>query len=306
MKKLFIITAMLISPILSQCDWNGDYNGDCELDVIDIVGTVYEILDGTWVPPCCGCTDPAALNYNPDATIDDGSCVYDNSCGVCIDIEGNSYGTLLLGNQCWMAENLKVTHYNNGDSVPTGFTDSEWVNLDQTETGAYAVYPWDEDNYSLNTCNGDCSQVYGNLYNWYAVDDNRGVCPVGWHMPTDDEWIELEMFLGMSYTEAHDTGWRGNDEGSQLAGNALFWWDGGLENDPVFGSSGFVALPGGYRAWTGTYNHPMGGYGAFWSSTASNIDNAWFRLLAWHTREVARNNIGYPNQTGFSIRCVMD
>ena len=109
-----------------------------------------------------------------------------------------------------MAENLKVTHYNDGSEIPTGLSsgsDGEWAN---TTEGAYAVY---DDNPSY-------ADIYGNLYNWFVVDDDRGVCPDGWHVPSDEEFIELEMFLGMSEEEANNTGWRGTDEGSKLAGNS--------------------------------------------------------------------------------------
>ncbi|NOZ08942.1 MAG: PEGA domain-containing protein, partial [FCB group bacterium] len=157
-----------------------------------------------------------------------------NGTGECIDIDGNSYKTITIGKQEWMAENLKVTHYRNGDPIPTGFSNSEWANL---STGACAVY----NNYPSN------AGTYGNLYNRYAVDDDRGVCPDGWHVPTDTEWMELEMTLGMTYEEAHNTGWRGTNEGSQLAGNAELCTDGDLVNNEEFGSSGFTAHPGGYR-----------------------------------------------------------
>ncbi len=116
-----------------------------------------------------------------------------SDAGLCIDIDGNQYETIQIGNQEWMAENLKVTHYNNGDAIPTGYSNSEWADLDETETGAYAIY--DDD--PLN------AEIYDYLYNWYAVDDDRGVCPEGWHVPTDDEFKELEMFLGMSESDAN-------------------------------------------------------------------------------------------------------
>jgi len=86
-----------------------------------------------------------------------------------------------------MSENLKTTHYTNGDAIPTGYSNSEWADLDETETGAYAIY---DDDLSHQ-------ETYGNLYNWYTVDDSRGVCPEGWHIPSDDEFKSLEMFLGV-------------------------------------------------------------------------------------------------------------
>ena len=141
-----------------------------------------------------------------------------------------------------MAENLKVTHYNDGSEIPTGYSNSEWGWLDM---GAYAVYDDDPVN----------ADVYGNLYNWFAVDDERGLCMDGWHVPSDEEFMELEMYLGMSEKEANSTAWRGTDEGSKLAGNAGLWSNGNLENNSEFGSSGFSAFPAGYRDYDdGTYS----------------------------------------------------
>ena len=99
--------------------------------------------------------------------------------GTVTDIDGNVYEIVPIGDQVWMAENLKVTHYNDGSEIPTGYTDEEWGEL---ETGAFAVYPIDYDEASQTTCGNDCSDVYGNLYNWFAVDDSRGLCMEGWHV----------------------------------------------------------------------------------------------------------------------------
>ena len=129
-----------------------------------------------------GCTDSTAINYNPEATSNDGSCYHD----VLTDIDGNEYQAVQIGEQLWMKQNLKVTHYNNGDEIPTGYSNSEWADLDEMQTGAYAVYEDDPSN----------AETYGNMYNWYAVDDDRGVCPVGWHLPTYNEWVLLTDYLG--------------------------------------------------------------------------------------------------------------
>ena len=94
------------------------------------------------------------------------------------DIDGNVYSTVQIGEQLWMKENLKVTHYNNGDEIP--ISGSEWAEL---QIGAYAVYSADEDAMSQTTCGDDCADVYGNLYNWFTVEDERGVCPDGWRLP---------------------------------------------------------------------------------------------------------------------------
>lgn len=119
------------------------------------------------------------------------------------DIDGNVYKTVTIGNQAWMAENLKVMRYRNGDAIPNVTGGTDWSNL---STGAYCSY--DNDDNNIDT--------YGLLYNWYAVDDSRNLAPEGWHVPTDEEWKELEMYLGMSQSEADDTGYRGTDEGGKL------------------------------------------------------------------------------------------
>ena len=101
---------------------------------------------------------------------------------------------------------MRNEHYANGDAIPGDLSNSEWENADDTNLGAQAIY------------NNDVSNLadYGRLYNWYAVDDARGLCPSGWHVPTDGEFMTLEMELGMSESEANDTGWRGTDQGTQM------------------------------------------------------------------------------------------
>ena len=157
------------------------------------------------------------------------------SFGTVTDIDGNTYETIQIGEQLWMAENLKTTHYNNGDEIPNITTYEEWGDL---SSGAYCDY----NNNSTN------SETYGRLYNGYTVDDSRDVCPDYWHIPSDAEFMELEMYLGMSESEANDTGPRGADEGSKLAGNSDLWNDGVLENYSELGTSGFNALPANRRS----------------------------------------------------------
>ncbi|MBC8192252.1 MAG: fibronectin type III domain-containing protein, partial [FCB group bacterium] len=162
-----------------------------------------------------------------------------------VDYDGNIYETIQIGDQVWMAENLRVTHYRDGTAIPNLTSDGDWTS---TSTGAYCYY-------ANNSVNGE---TYGALYNWYAVTDGRDIAPEGWHVPTDADWKELEMFLGMSQSEADATGYRGTNEGSKLAGNAGLWTDGSLENNSGFGTSGFTALPGGYRYNGNGYFYYMG------------------------------------------------
>ena len=211
--------------------------------------------------------------------------------GTVTDIDGNVYQTVKIGNHWWIAENLKVTHYRNGDPIPNVTDNSEWTNLTK---GAYCVYDNDESN----------ADTYGYLYNWYAVDDSRNIAPKGWHVPTDEEWKELEMYLGMSQSEADDTGWRGTNEGSKLAGRADLWNDGNLENNVAFAESGYSALPAGSRdSFDGGFCY-LGLLATFWSSTETNSLTAWFRVLGYGSSGVSRS---YSNKHyGVSVRLIRD
>ena len=210
------------------------------------------------------------------------------SFGTVTDIDGNVYETVQIGDQLWMAENLQVTHYNDGSEIPNP-SDDNW----QSNQGQYGVY----DNEHFN------ADIYGNLYNFPVIEDERGVCPDGFHVPSDDEFKELEMFLGMSEEDANDTGYRGADEGSKLAGRSDLWNDGVLENNPEFGTSGFNALPAGRRSYIdGTYQR-IGNYAYFWSSSENN-PHAYYRLLYYYNSHVARNSLN--KKYGFSIRCLGD
>ena len=208
------------------------------------------------------------------------------------DIDGNAYSTVVIGDQEWMAENLKVTHYRDGTAIPNVTDNALWVAL---TTGAFCI--------SNNNASNEVD-TYGALYNWYATVDSRNIAPTGWHVPTDDEWKELEMSLGMSQVEADtEDGHRGTNEASKLAGNAALWDNGVLENDSEFGSSGFTALPGGFR--NGDYNYYSMGYRAFfWSATDNNGLEAWYRDLSSSKSELIRN-YGYKS-FGLSVRCVKD
>jgi len=125
--------------------------------------------------------------------------------GAVTDIDGNVYKTIIIGNQEWMAENLKVTHYCNGDAIPIVTSKLAWANRLTS-----ALYP---------------GGAKGNFYNWHAVNDSRNIAPEGWHVPTDEEWKELEMFIGMSQSEADKIDYRGTEEGGRLKGTGTFHWD---------------------------------------------------------------------------------
>ena len=205
-------------------------------------------------------------------------------CGDPVSYQGYDYATVLIGDQCWFAENLRSENYDNGDAIPAGLSDSEWSS---TTSGATAVYGESASNL----------ETYGRLYNWYAVDDVRGLCPSGWHVPTDAEWMTMEMALGMSESEANSTGWRGTDQGTQM--KTTYGWNGGGNGT---NSSGFSGLPGGNRDANG-YFYVAGNNGYWWSSSPTG-SSAWFRFLDFSSEYVFRYY--YYLRFGFSVRCVRD
>ena len=208
--------------------------------------------------------------------------------GTVTDIDGNIYQTVKIGDQWWMAENLKVTHYRNGDPIPNATDDASWVNL---TTGAYCEY----DNDIANVA------TYGRLYNWFVVDDSRNVAPEGWHIPSDAEWKQLEMYLGMSQAEADNVDWRGTNEGGKLKEVGTSHWQ--SPNEGATNESGFSALPGGYRSIGGYFHYiEQGGY--FWSSTTYDADLAWYRALFSIYSTTYR--ISPNHEYGFSVRLIRD
>ena len=255
---------------------------------------VFEVPDTTFTFVCTnpGCANPEAENYDPFASEDDGSCIGTlNPCSdgsIFLFFNGYSYDLIGIGDQCWFAENLRNEHYANGDAIPGGLSDSEWFNAVDTNLGAQAI----NENPAPNLTD------YGRLYNWYAVDDARGLCPSGWHVPTDGEFMTLEMELGMSESEVNSTGWRGTDQGAQMKSSAddTPSWDG-------TNTSGFSGLAGGNRSPNGAFTE-TGYFGYFWSASADGT-NSWYRNLAYVPYDgVYRNVTG--QRYGMSVRCVRD
>ncbi|TVQ87846.1 MAG: hypothetical protein EA393_09975 [Bacteroidetes bacterium] len=217
------------------------------------------------------------------------------------DIDGNEYTSVIIGEQEWMAENLRVSKYNNGDSIPTGLNNSEWIN---TTEGAFSIYNNDE----------TLLEAYGKLYNWYAVDDERGLCPVGWYVPSEDEWAEL-----LNYAQAQGFP---NNNITNGVGNALkscrqiaspLGDDCETSEHPKwlshithygFDEFGFSALPGGYRG--SNIGSDLSKRGIWWSSTEISSESALSR------RVTILHNYSYvvPSNAsklfGFSLRCVKD
>jgi uncharacterized protein (TIGR02145 family) len=193
------------------------------------------------------------------------------------DIDGNVYHTVTIGTQVWMVENLKVTHYRGGEAIDLVTDNAAWEGL---TSGAYCEY----DN---NPGNVD---VYGRLYNWFAVNDSRTLTPLGWHIPSDAEWNELTAYLGGEPTA-----------GGKLKEAGLTHW---LEpNAGATNSTGFTALPGGHRDYGGIYSYIQLG-GGWWTSTEANYNDGVIRYMDNGDQNVW--NYLEDKRYGRSVRCVKD
>ncbi|MDY0196568.1 MAG: fibrobacter succinogenes major paralogous domain-containing protein [Tenuifilaceae bacterium] len=202
------------------------------------------------------------------------------------DIEGNTYATVKIGNQEWIAENLKTTKYRNGDPILTELSDLEW---NTTNVGAYAIYP-----HSLQT-EAEVLEAYGALYNWYAVDDSRGLCPGGWHVPTDEEWTTLTDYAGGNSVAG------GKLKSIRTEPDAHPRWN--WVNEGATDEYGFSALPGGYRANNGSYYY-SGHIGECWSSSVNSFSQAVRRSFYHELIGVYGGEIG--KIFGLSVRCIKD
>jgi uncharacterized protein (TIGR02145 family) len=204
------------------------------------------------------------------------------SYGTITDREGNKYKTIVIGNQEWMAENLKTSVYRNGNSIPnlTNGNPNFWPSWPNTTSGAWCS----NNNNASNVC------PYGNLYNWYAVVDSRGLCPVGWHVPTDAEWTVLTNFLSGEAVA-----------GGKMKSTGTQYW--GSPNQIATNSSGFSGLPGGVRIFDGQFAD-LGNFGYFWSSTALSASTAWRRRIDYNNGSVERGDRDKRN--GNSVRCLKD
>jgi len=194
------------------------------------------------------------------------------------DIEQNSYNYLPIGTQTWVQQNLIVSHYRNGDIIPQVSDPTQWANL---TTGAWCYY-------NNDSANGP---IYGKLYNWYAINDSRGIAPQGTHIPSDYEWTTLSNYLG----------------GDSVAGGKLkelgttHWLNPNTNGNNM---SGFTGLPGGYRTDIGEFLN-INKYAYWLSSTESNSSSSWYRFLYYNNGNIIRDN-GFNKSYGFSIRLIKD
>jgi uncharacterized protein (TIGR02145 family) len=199
-----------------------------------------------------------------------------NKTNILTDIDGNKYKTIKIGTQIWMKENLKVSKYRNGDPIPTNLSDTAWY---AATTGAYA--------------NSENNADYGKLYNWYAVADSRKLCPVGWHVPSDAEWISLDNYLGSS-----------SAAGGKPKSTSSFWsfLNNGATKEFVLE---YGDHPGNNYHHNGMLEY-IRHYGGWWSSTETSITHTWSyeRNLNYSFGVSAR--VERDKQNGLSVRCIKD
>jgi uncharacterized protein (TIGR02145 family) len=211
------------------------------------------------------------------------------------DIEGNVYNTVLIGDQCWMKENLKTTTYSNGSPIPNVADSGAWMNL---TSGAYV---WYDNNISWK-------DSYGALYNWFATVDVNGLCPTGWHVPTNDEWTALTDYIGGT-GEPHGNELKScRQVNSPLGGDCNTTEHPRWDEDTNYGNYGtddygFSGLPGGFRNFNGSFSS-IGFTGYWWSSTETLSIAAWTRRLNYYSGYVFMGNL--YGQHGFSVRCLRD
>lgn len=189
----------------------------------------------------------------------------------------NQPAEIRIGNQIWATKNLNITRFRNGDLIPEAASVKDWEKAGESGKPAWCYY-------NNDAANGE---KYGRLYNWFAVNDKRGLAPEGWHVASDAEWKKLVEQLG----------------GMEVAGTKLKSAHGWKENGNGNNMSGFSAVPGGYRYKNGTFN-AIDYFTCFWTSSESYTYSAWFRSLRYDDGGLYRSNFG--KQDGYSVRCVKD
>jgi uncharacterized protein (TIGR02145 family) len=283
-----------------------------------------------------GCTDSQACNYSSEAIVDNNSCQYvggfcndgdastindswtmDCTCegtitapgathycgaqnvhnpdvvyGTMTDQDGNLYKTVIIGNQEWMAENLRVSSFRNGSPLQNYTSNSDWSTANNISDAAWVYY----NNDSTYAC------PYGKLYNKYAAtNSSNGLCPVGWHIPTESEWVTL-----INYLDADANGGISpNDAGGKLKSAGTFFWNG--TNTGGSNLTGYSALPGGYRTNAGEFfSEGINGY--YWTySNITNSSSSYTRVFSNSTQSVSIGTSGSASTTsGFSVRCLRD
>ncbi len=206
------------------------------------------------------------------------------------DIDGHSYPTVKICNQTWTAKNLDVSRYRNGDIIPQVTDSTQWANL---TTGAWCWYNNDSATYG---------SVYGRLYNWYAVNDPRGLAPLGWHVSSNSDWNSMIKCLDNSADTTCYECIQSTLMGGKLKDTGTRYWI--APNIGATNSSQFTALPGGFRNINTLLFTVIGEYGEFWTSTPVDQSYAWPRVIHNSTTNISKNTRLKGN--GFSVRLLKD
>jgi uncharacterized protein (TIGR02145 family) len=201
-------------------------------------------------------------------------CVINSRAG---DIDSNTYKTITIGKQEWMAKNLDVSVFRNGDPIPEVKSDDEWRKAGEEGKPAWCYYENKIEN----------GNKYGKLYNWFAINDPRGLAPAGWHISSDAEWRNTTDFLG----------------GEDAAGTKMKSSSGWTDDGDGTNESGFTGLPAGCRDLNGIFSG-KGIIGFWWSSAEYDKTHAWYRCIDISPYYVYRTN--YYKQNGLSVRCIRD
>ena len=317
--------------------------GDCDCDenVLDVLGVCggnctsdinnNGVCDAEEVP---GCTYAFAQNYNPAATDDDGSCMVSECnpqeeygcnlegdlnddgfvgasdlldllvqfgaecisetafvCGDLVSYQGYDYATVLIGNQCWFAENLRAENYGNGDAIFQGVHGLDWFDLSE---GGFILHPEDE------------LSIHGKLYNWFAIQDARNLCPIGWSIPSEDDFLQLYDNYGSTQEASSALKSAGTIEG----GDGL-WYEPNLD---ATNSSGFTAIPSGQYTcnqqsggWCIPLFQELGYFNYMWTRTAQDTENARHtHLYSYAHPSEGLPLVGNSKNNGLSIRCIKD
>lgn len=280
--------------------------------------------DGSCIyPPCLDafdpfgpCDDGNSNTFNDALDADGCLCegddyVAEDGSGPCegvstLNFFGHEYQLVELGSQCWFAENSRNHNFTNGDTIPNGLSNAEWVEIGGPATGVYGQSLegcGDAFTPGYNACDPDFAiENFGRLYNFYAVEDGRGLCPIGWSVASDSAWQELESWLGMPEDELNLTGWRGSNQGHLLKSSEL-WYAGFNGADSV----GFHGTPTGYRHYEyGAYVDA--GYNAnYWTSSVWSWNKGTLRMLYGN---ISGNSVDGINRgahfkpLGRAVRCV--
>jgi uncharacterized protein (TIGR02145 family) len=202
-------------------------------------------------------------------------------------VDSNVYQTVKIGNQWWMAENLIVTKFNDSTSISI-------IDIDSTDSWAAMENP--------AYCEGPKS---GNLYNAYVVNSEKNIAPKGWHVPTDEEWKELERTIGMLAEEADYSGWRGVLEANALASKYRAGWGAETSDQGLFGTDyyGFNAIPSSVRGYDGRLSPSVAQSVWWWTKTSTGTENYYRSIDSDHT-EIFRH--ATVHAYGMSIRCIKD